>query len=50
MYECKRTTSDNLVEAVKTVGTEEDVAFEYVGVEVRMTEEFRGAESSNLGR
>lgn len=29
MYECKKATSDNLIEAVKTVGTEKDVAFEH---------------------
>lgn len=30
MYECKKATSDdNLVEAVMTVGTEEDVAFDH---------------------
>lgn len=28
MYECERTAADNLVEAVKTVGTEKGMAFE----------------------
>lgn len=29
MYKRKKATSDNLIEAVKTVGTEKDVGFEH---------------------
>lgn len=39
MYECKKATSDNLVEVVKTVGMEKDEAFEHAS-----SEEFLKAE------